>query len=305
MMLSFLSTAYQHIMAERGAFLFALVSFAFWFLVPLNMLTWREVVFAVAGFFIACINPKKEQKLSQTPISSQKNRFETDMDMIWETKDVIRTIDQLREVLPSRGSGSNFHDANKVITYLDDQMIYFIQQSPFLQLSTSDGNGVSFISPKGDEPGFVTIIKDSSGRGKVLIIPDRPGNRLVFGLQNLLENPNISILFEIPGTCTTIRCGGIACISKEARLLQDHVARRTVPKVVILVHVQHAFFHCSKAYMRSKLWDPSSWPKKEFQVRFGEYFSPKDSEGAKSVDQRVMDTYAKVQLAIDGHCEEE
>ena len=93
--------------------------------------------------------------------------------------------------------------------------------------------------------------------------------------------------------------------SKEAKLLQDHVARRAVPKVAILVHVQHAFFHCSKAYMRSKLWDPSSWPKKEFQVRFGQYFSPKDSEAAKSVDRRVMDAYAKVQLAIDGHCEEE
>ena len=271
------------------------------FVISANPPTWREICFTLTGsiFSLAIVAiyimpGSRKVSIHQVTEGPDNNQ-----------NDIIKTVEELRETLPPGQSGRGFDDAKKVITYLDDQMIGFIQKSPFLQLSTVGANGVPFVSPKGDQPGFVSVKKDSTRRGTSLVIPDRPGNRLLFGLQNILENPNISILFEIPGTCTTLRCGGIARISKDLRLLQDHMTRRCVPKVVIVVDVQYAFFHCAKAYMRSGLWDPTTWPSEEHLVKFGQYFCPKGSNLANKIDKNVTDHYLRVQRSIDGECGEE
>lgn len=212
--------------------------------------------------------------------------------------------------MPAGGSGTTIYDARKVIDHLDKQMIEFIKQSPFLQLATAHTNAlnesVPFVSPKGDEAGFVSVRKDQTGkRGTALIIPDRPGNRLIFGLQNILQNPNVSILFEIPKTKTTLRVGGRAYLSIDPQLLEKHKMRGCEPKVAIVVEVGHAFFHCGKSYMRSRLWEPSSWPEKEFKVSFGQYFISRKAIIDK-IDKDVDDHYKGVQKAIDGQgCEVE
>ena len=109
--------------------------------------------------------------------------------------------------------------------------------------------------------------------------------------------------FEIPGSCTTLRCGRSAYISTDLGLLQSNVARKCTPKVVVVVNVRHAFFHCTKAYLCSSIWDPSTWPSEEYRVEFGCYFAPKGSSLANRIDQGVVDHYAGVKKAIDGEGE--
>jgi len=215
----------------------------------------------------------------------------------------IEIVQQLRKILPPGPSGTNFQNAKKIISYLDDQMIDYIHKSPFLQLSSIDSENRPFISPKGGSPGFVKILQDKNGKGTTLIIPDRPGNRLLFGLQNIIQHPNVSILFEIPGTYTTLRCGGRASISTSTKYLHHHSDDKNV-KLVILVQIQHAFFHCAKAYMRSRLWNHNTWPSESMKISFGRYFSPKDLYLAKKIDADVANHYKEVQQVLDGPMEE-
>ena len=133
--------------------------------------------------------------------------------------------------MPAGASGTCLEDAKKVIDHLDDQMTDFVSRSPLLYLATvDDATGTPFVSPKGDEPGFVTVLEAGTGSRPqhTLVIPDRPGNRLLFGLQNILGHNDrqsddangkstpprrlsrVSVLFEVPGTGSTLRCGGAA-----------------------------------------------------------------------------------------------
>ena len=136
--------------------------------------------------------------------------------------DVIRTLDQLRGVLPGDFEMKTVEtglvnqdgtpDAPKVIDHLDTQMLQFIERSPFIQLGTADSNGLPFVSPKGDAPGFVVA------QERAVLIPDRPGNNLAMGLQNMIANPQVGLLFEIPGSTHTLRVGGSVTLSKDPSL---------------------------------------------------------------------------------------
>jgi PPOX class probable FMN-dependent enzyme len=213
---------------------------------------------------------------------------------------VVTTRDQLREVLPVRGSnGQGVEDAPKVLRHLDDQMTGFIGRSPFLQLGTADREGLPYVSPKGDHPGFVMVLDPQT-----IVIPDRPGNNILMGLQNLLDNPHCGICFEIPGNDTTLRVGGGAALRKDPELLRLLSARGIGATMAIQVKVDYAFFHCAKAYLRSRLWEPASWDAELYAVSFGQYFSG-DEDEVEEIDARTRDTYAMVRKAVDGVAAEE
>ena len=124
-----------------------------------------------------------------------------------------------------------------MIDHLDAQIVRFVERSPFVLLATTDAAGQPSVSPKGDAPGFVQVTTDESGRGAALLIPDRPGNQLIFGLQNLVcGSPRVGLLFCVPGTATTLRCGGRATLTCDPALLAPLAARGIEPKLA--VHVQ-------------------------------------------------------------------
>jgi len=127
-----------------------------------------------------------------------------------------------------------------------------IERSPFVVLATSDASGNCDVSPRGDPPGFVRIIDDAT-----LLIPERPGNRLADSLRNILENPHVGILFVIPGVGDTFRVNGRACLTTDEALLSLCSVEGKRPKLGILVDIEAAYTHCSKAFLRSELWDPS------------------------------------------------
>lgn len=143
---------------------------------------------------------------------------------------------------------------DKQIDHIDGHCATFIAASPMLMLATTDANGRTDVSPRGDAPGFARVLDR-----KHLAIPERAGNNRIDSLMNLLERANIGMLFIIPGILETLRMNGTAQIVRDPQLLESFVVQNKVPKFVILVRVEEAFIQCGKAFKRSGLWEPTTW----------------------------------------------
>jgi len=147
---------------------------------------------------------------------------------------------------------------NKIIARLDPHCRDFIARAPFVLVATADEDGNCDVSPKGGAPGFVHVLDD-----RRLAIPDAPGNRLVYSLQNVFRTSRAGLLFLIPGLEETLRVNGRACLSRDPELLGRLAGSGKPPKVAIGVEVEEAFLHCAKAFKRSGLWRPGDWPEIE------------------------------------------
>lgn len=134
----------------------------------------------------------------------------------------------------------------------------FIAQSPFVCLATHGHDGDSDVSPRGDAPGFVHILD-----AKTLVIPDRPGNKRLDSVINIINQPKLALLFVIPGVLETVRVNGTGIISTDPELLGRFEVNGKRPALVIVVTVEEALGHCSKAFRRSKLWQPDYLPSKK------------------------------------------
>jgi PPOX class probable FMN-dependent enzyme len=134
----------------------------------------------------------------------------------------------------------------------------FIERSPFLCLATSDARGHCDVSPRGDPAGFVRILDDQT-----LLIPERPGNRLADSLRNILQNPRLGLLFVIPGVTDTFRVNGRATLTTDCALLEPCAVEGKTPELGILVDIESAYTHCSKAFLRSELWSPDRYVDRE------------------------------------------
>ena len=196
----------------------------------------------------------------------------------------VSSVAQLRSIIGEPGELV----PKKVMHELDEMAIDFIRRSPFLVLATTDAAGNLDASPKGGGPGFVAVEDDLT-----LAIPDRKGNKLIFGLQNILANPHVGLIFMIPGTDETLRINGSAELTIEPALL-DRLAERGAPAhVAIRVHVHECFFHCAKAFIRSQLWHSDSWPARQ-KISWGKYFASKmglSQEAATKLDEMVEQDY--------------
>ena len=137
----------------------------------------------------------------------------------------------------------------KEINHLNEHYRAFVQASPFIVLSSVGAAGTD-ASPKGDAPGFVRILD-----ARTLVIPDRPGNNRIDNLRNIVEDGRVSVLFIVPGAGETLRVNGTATISTDPELLAASAVQGKLPRSVIIVNVQTVYFHCSKAVVRSKLWE--------------------------------------------------
>ena len=127
----------------------------------------------------------------------------------------------------------------------------FIEAAPFFALATSGPDGLD-CSPRGDAPGFVRVADE-----KTLLIPDRRGNNRIDSLRNIITNPRVALLFLIPGVGETIRVIGRASISTDPALTETFIVNGKAPRSVIVVAVERVFYQCTKAIVRSKLWDPA------------------------------------------------
>lgn len=142
--------------------------------------------------------------------------------------------------------------AKKVLPRLDRHCRAFIALSPFVVLGTSDAEGRQDVSPRGDAPGFVTVLDD-----RTLAIPDRMGNRRVDSLSNVLANPHAGLLFLVPGVDETLRVNGRAQVSTDPELLAALSLKGKPALSALVVEVEEAFLHCGRAVSRGRLWDPA------------------------------------------------
>ncbi len=168
-----------------------------------------------------------------------------------EFSEVITTEAQLRGVM----GVPNQRVLKKQISSLDKHCRAFIAKSPFLLVSSCGANGDMDVSPKGDPPGFVRVLDDQT-----LAIPDRPGNRRADTFCNLLINPNVALLFLVPGKQETLRVNGTAFIVRDRWVREPMGVAGKLPDFAIIVKVKEAFFHCAKCVIRSKLWETRFWP---------------------------------------------
>jgi PPOX class probable FMN-dependent enzyme len=162
----------------------------------------------------------------------------------------ITTLAELQELL---GEPSDLV-RSKITDRLNDLTRRFVDLSPFMLLATSAGDGSCDVSPRGDPAGFVRVLDE-----RTLLVPERPGNRLADSLRNILLNPQVGLLFLIPGVGETLRVNGRARIVTTEGLLEPLAVDGKAPKVGLLVEIDQVFTHCPKAFIRSDLWNPGTF----------------------------------------------
>jgi uncharacterized protein len=150
----------------------------------------------------------------------------------------------------------------------------FIESAPLVCVATSDAKGTCDVSPRGDHPGFVRILDEST-----LLIPERPGNRIADTLRNVLQNPHIGLLFLIPGVGDSFRVNGRATLTHDRELLAPSTIEGKVPVLGILVDIEEAFPQCSKALLRSETWNPARFLDRTALPSLGEILAERMGEG--------------------------
>jgi PPOX class probable FMN-dependent enzyme len=201
------------------------------------------------------------------------------------TLTTIRDEEELRRLL---GEPSDLVRA-KVGDRLNELTRQFVDRSPFVLLATSSPDGTCDVSPRGDPPAFVRVLDEQT-----LILPERPGNRLADSLRNILANPRVGLLFVVPGVGDTLRVNGRATLVADDELLAPSAVDGKVPKLGILVHADEVFTHCSKAFLRSQLWDPERYVERSELPSSGEIHRRRDpSFDAESYDAERAKRYAR------------
>jgi len=198
----------------------------------------------------------------------------------------ITTREELRTVYKPVSDGA----VRKELKALDGHCVSFIGRSPFVLIGTSDGKGHADVTPKGDMPGFVAVLDRNT-----IAIPDRPGNNRLDTLENLIDEPAIGLIFFIPGMNETLRINGTARMTADDELRQRFEIDGRLPQSVIVVTVEATYMHCAKAFMRSKLWQPDTWPDRATLPTLGQILTDQLAldQSAASMDDWLDDAYAK------------
>ncbi len=162
----------------------------------------------------------------------------------------VNTMEELRTVYRPPAARAGL----KVLDRLDVHCRKFIGLSPFYVISSARADGRADASPRGDPPGSLAHVLDD----KTLLLPDRPGNRQVDTLMNLVERPYVGLVFFVPGLTETLRVNGRAEVSTDEELLEPLAIKGKLPISVLKVTVEEAFLHCAKALIRARLWEPEA-----------------------------------------------
>ena len=169
----------------------------------------------------------------------------------------IKTIEQLRSVVVTNQAQDD-NLADRLYDHIDEYAQGFIADSPLVFFATAGCSGHVDVSPKGDAPGFIEV-QDK----KTLLFPERMGNTDARNLRNILENDQVSLVFVIPRTKDVLRVTGKASITKDPELLDRMASSGRPAQLCIRIDVQECFFHCSRAFNRSHIWNTDKWPESE------------------------------------------
>ena len=176
----------------------------------------------------------------------------------------------------------------KILDALDEQSIEFLKRCPFALVGTTAEDGTIEVSPKGDEPGFIRV-EDP----RTLLIPERIGNNLAFGLSNIIATGKIGLLTLVPATGETLRLSGTAEVFDDPELVQSLSSLGKPALLATRVHIKHCYFHCARSVLRANLWKPEAWPAPG-RISFGKIIAPRigaDEDLAARIDASVAGSY--------------
>ena len=194
------------------------------------------------------------------------------------TFSTITSPEQLRAVINAPAPDSGV--MRKELAFIDPHARNFIEKSPFALLSTAGASGRCDVSPRGDGPGFVKVLDD-----RTIVVPDRPGNRRLDSMENILENPHAGLLFLIPNVEETLRLNGRATIIQDDELLATMAMKGKLPTLGILIEVEELFFHCARAFRRAALWQPETWIERSELPTLGRIMADQLKLGDAVVDE--------------------
>jgi uncharacterized protein len=144
---------------------------------------------------------------------------------------------------------------DKVVSALTPLMIGFLNASPLYVMATADDRGICDATPRGDPAGCVRVADPTT-----LVLPDRRGNKRVDSIRNLVVNPTVGLIFLVPGVEETLRVNGRVTLSRSQPLLDSLAVQGRAPDLALIVDIDEAYMHCPRAFKRSRLWDPATWP---------------------------------------------
>ncbi|RED49117.1 pyridoxamine 5'-phosphate oxidase family protein [Aestuariispira insulae] len=199
----------------------------------------------------------------------------------------IETVKALREIYRKPQGRA----LQKQLDHLEFHGRNFIAKSPFLVLGTSTAGGMGDVSPRGDLPGFVKVLDDHT-----VILPDRPGNNRLDSLNNIIENPAVSLIFFLPGVNETFRINGEAEISTDEDLLDLCVVDGKRPVTVLKITVREAYLHCAKSMMRSNLWSSEIQIDRKDLPTMGRMINDQIGEQGPAESQQEMEARYKKAL---------
>ncbi|MGZ9811374.1 pyridoxamine 5'-phosphate oxidase family protein [Pseudoroseicyclus sp. H15] len=184
------------------------------------------------------------------------------------------------------------HDValKKQLPFLDAHARHLLSKSPFLLLGTQDSAGRADVSPKGDKPGFAVPLDDTT-----LAIPDRPGNNRLDSWENIVDNPAVGLIFLIPGMNETLRINGTGRLTTDEELCARFGVNGRPAIAVLVVKVAEVYMHCAKAFMRSQLWSPETWPDRKEMPTLGEILHDQLAleTAPADMDDNLSESYAK------------
>lgn len=191
----------------------------------------------------------------------------------------IETVEDLRRLYRQPTGRA----VDKVISRLEPHAIRFISLSPFVVLSTQGADGTADITPRGESPGFVQVLDDTT-----LALPDRPGNNRLDNMTNLLENPAVGLMFMIPGVDEVLRVHGTAEIRDDEELTGRFTINGRAPVTVVLIHIGEMYLHCAKALLRSDLWNPNTRIDRASLPSMGQMIKDQIGSSEPAEDQDTM-----------------
>ncbi|MEU7785772.1 MSMEG_1061 family FMN-dependent PPOX-type flavoprotein [Amycolatopsis sp. NPDC049159] len=177
----------------------------------------------------------------------------------------------------------------KIADRVDRHARRFIAHSPFLTLATADAAGRADCSPRGDYPGFVKVLDE-----RTLALPDRTGNKIADSFRNIAENDGVGLLFFVPGMRETLRVNGSAYVTDDPDVLARMRTEAKEPMLAIVVQVEQVYFHCGRALIRSRLWDPASQALAAELPSVGEIAAEQMNADPELFEQMLEEGYRKL-----------
>jgi len=176
----------------------------------------------------------------------------------------IGSIEELRAVYAQPSELA----LRKELDHIDRHSREFIGRAPFVVIATADKDGWPDASPRGDAPGFVSVVDE-----KRLHLPDRPGNNRLDSFQNLIGNAKIALIFLVPGRLETLRVNGTARLLRDEELCARYAVAGKPARAIVEITAASVYFQCGKALIRSALWQVERWPSLAGLASFAEALS--------------------------------